>query len=58
MSPAAARPLKVHHPLLATPDGKPREEFFAKDRIHLAPPGHAKWAELVRPVLEKLGVKK
>ena len=41
---------------LATAEGKPREEFFSKDRIHLSPEGHQKWAELLRPVLAKLGV--
>ena len=43
---------------MAAPDGKPKAEFFAKDRIHLATAGHAKWAELVRPILEKLAAKK
>lgn len=42
---------------MATPDGKPQEELFSKDRIHLAGPGYQKWAEIVRPALAKLGVK-
>jgi hypothetical protein len=41
---------------LATPGGKPAARFFAKDRIHLANPGYQKWAELLRPALEKLAV--
>ena len=42
---------------MATPEGKPKEELFAKDRIHLAGPGYQTWAELTRPALAKLGVK-
>ncbi len=42
---------------LAKADGKPVEEFFKPDRIHLAAPGYQKWAEALRPALEKLGVK-
>jgi lysophospholipase L1-like esterase len=42
---------------LATPEGKPIEKFFKSDRIHLADPGYEKWAELIKPVFEKLGVK-
>ncbi|MCX7009670.1 MAG: GDSL-type esterase/lipase family protein, partial [Kiritimatiellaeota bacterium] len=41
---------------LALPDGKPILECFEKDRLHLAPPGYEKWAALLRPALEKLGV--
>ncbi len=42
---------------LSTPEGKPQEEFFVKDRLHLAAPGYQKWAELLRPAFERLGVK-
>ncbi len=42
---------------LATPDGKPVLENFAKDKLHLAEPGYQKWAEALRPAFEKLGVK-
>jgi lysophospholipase L1-like esterase len=42
---------------LADSDGKPRAEFFAADHLHLAEPGYQKWAEVLRPALEKLGVK-
>ena len=42
---------------LAAADGKPVAEYFAKDHLHLAAPGYEKWAELLRPALEKLGVK-
>lgn len=43
--------------LLAQPEDKPILEYFAKDRLHLAPPGYEKWAAALRPILEKLGVK-
>lgn len=42
---------------LSTVEGKPVAEYFAKDRLHLAAPGYQKWAEVLRPVLEKLGVR-
>jgi len=38
-------------------DGQPVLECFEKDRLHLALPGYEKWAALLRPALEKLGVK-
>jgi lysophospholipase L1-like esterase len=38
-------------------DGKLIEECFAKDKLHLAEPGYAKWADALTPVFEKLGVK-
>jgi len=38
-------------------DGKPNPELFAKDRVHLIEAGYQKWAESLRPALEKLGVK-
>lgn len=41
---------------MATPEGKPQDELFAKDRIHLAAPGYQKWKEIVLPALAKLGV--
>ena len=44
-------------PVLGTPDGQPVGEFFREDHLHLAEPGYQKWAEALRPVLEKLGVK-
>jgi lysophospholipase L1-like esterase len=43
--------------LLATADGKPTPEFFAKDKIHLVPAGFEKWAVAIRAALESLGVK-
>jgi lysophospholipase L1-like esterase len=42
---------------LAGADGKPKVEYFAKDKLHFAGPGYQKWAELLRPALAKLGVK-
>ena len=42
---------------LADADGKPKLEYFRNDHLHLADPGYRKWAEVVTPVLQKLGVK-
>lgn len=42
---------------LAEPDGKPRPACFAADRLHLAGPGYAIWAQELAPVLERLGVR-
>jgi lysophospholipase L1-like esterase len=42
---------------LATPEGKPIEKCFQKDKLHLAEPGYEIWAEQLKPVFEKLGVK-
>ena len=42
---------------MADKDGKPVAEYFAKDRIHLAPAGYDKWAEAIQPAFERLGVK-
>lgn len=44
-------------PAMSTPDGKPVPEYFAKDKLHLAEPGYVQWATVIRPALEKLGVK-
>jgi Lysophospholipase L1 and related esterases len=44
-------------PAMSTPDGKPVPEYFAKDRLHVAEPGYAQWATVLRPALESLGVK-
>jgi len=43
-------------PLLSDADGKPVPEYFAKDRLHLAPPGYKKWAEALTPVLAGLKI--
>jgi lysophospholipase L1-like esterase len=42
---------------LATPEGKPIEKCFQKDKLHLADPGYEIWAEQLKPVFEKLGIK-
>jgi len=34
-------------------DGSPKAEYFAADKLHLSDDGHAKWAELLTPILEK-----
>ena len=38
-------------------DGKPNPELLVKDHVHLNEAGYQKWAESLRPALEKLGVK-
>jgi lysophospholipase L1-like esterase len=43
---------------LANEDGSPKPEYFADDKLHLNAPGHAKWAELLKPIFEKVGVAK
>lgn len=40
--------------VLSGPDGTMAAEDFAKDRIHLAGPGYAKWAAALQPILAKL----
>ncbi len=35
-------------------DGSPKAEYFAADKLHLNDAGHAKWAELLTPIFEKL----
>lgn len=42
---------------LGDADGKVIPENFAQDRLHIAGPGYAKWAEAVKPAFEKLGVR-
>ncbi len=42
---------------MASADGKPIPELFAKDKLHFAAPGYQKWTELLKPALEKLGAK-
>ena len=39
---------------LAEADGSPKLEYFADDRLHMNAAGHAKWAELLTPIFEKL----
>jgi len=40
--------------VLALPDGKPQPESFAADTVHISPAGFVKWADALRPILEKL----
>jgi lysophospholipase L1-like esterase len=42
---------------MSTPDGKPVPEYFTKDKLHPAPAGYEKWAQVMQPVFDKLGVK-
>lgn len=44
-------------PVLGDADGKPIPENYAADRLHLAAPGYAKWAAVLKPALDSLGVK-
>lgn len=39
---------------LANADGSPKPEYFADDKLHLNDAGHTRWAELLRPIFEKL----
>jgi lysophospholipase L1-like esterase len=41
---------------LATPEGKPIPEYFGKDRVHITPAGFEKWADILRPAFDSLGV--
>jgi lysophospholipase L1-like esterase len=43
----------VATPMLGN-DGRPREELFVKDRLHLNDAGYKLWASIVQPVLDKL----
>ncbi len=38
----------------ANADGSPKLEYFAADKLHLSDAGHAKWAELLTTIFEKL----
>jgi lysophospholipase L1-like esterase len=42
---------------LATPEGAPIPEYFAKDGIHILPAGYAKWTEQLTPLFQKLALK-
>lgn len=41
---------------MADAEGNPVPEYFSKDKLHLAAPGYAKWAELLKPAFEKLSI--
>lgn len=45
--------IDVFTPMLGE-DGKPREELFVKDRLHLNEAGYKLWASIVKPVLDKV----
>lgn len=38
-------------PELLGPDGRPRPEFYAADRLHLSPAGYRAWTDRLRPEL-------
>ncbi len=42
----------VFTPMLG-PDGKPREELFVADRLHMNERGYRLWTEILRPILQK-----
>lgn len=41
----------VFTPMLG-PNGRPREELFIADRLHLNERGYALWREILRPIVE------
>lgn len=43
--------------VMAKPDGTPQPEYFNDDKLHLSPAGNKKWAEMITPIFEQLGVK-
>lgn len=43
--------------VFGTPEGVPIPEYYAADLVHLSPAGYKKWAEIIKPVFEKLGLK-
>lgn len=42
---------------LANADGTPRLEYYANDKLHLNDAGHARWAELLTPIFDKIKLK-
>jgi lysophospholipase L1-like esterase len=38
--------------VMLTPDGKPREEYYLKDRLHMNADGYAVWAKTLRPLVK------
>jgi lysophospholipase L1-like esterase len=43
-------------PAMLDADGVVRGELFKSDRLHMNDAGYAIWAELLRPVLDRLGI--
>jgi len=44
--------IDVYSPML-TPEGKPREELFLEDKLHMNAKGYAIWQKAIEPVLKK-----
>ena len=42
--------IDIDGPMLG-PDGKPRQELFVEDGLHLSPLGYAIWAQVIKPHL-------
>ena len=42
---------------MLTPDGAFEPRYYGQDRLHIAAPGYARWAELLRPAVARLGIK-
>lgn len=42
---------------MSTPEGEPDPQYFQSDLLHLNANGQQKWAELLRPAFESLGIK-
>lgn len=47
---SAMKMLDMATPMLG-PDGRPREELYVEDKLHLSDAGYALWAERIRPEL-------
>ena len=45
------------HTLMNDPEGKFVEKYYTKDRLHFAAEGYDRWAEVLAPVFDKIGVK-
>jgi lysophospholipase L1-like esterase len=41
-------------PLLLDANGKPRDDLFRKDRLHMNDEGYKLWSEKLRPMLEEM----
>jgi lysophospholipase L1-like esterase len=40
--------------VLLGPDGRPRDELFLQDKLHLNPAGYAVWTAALAPVLQQV----
>jgi lysophospholipase L1-like esterase len=42
------------NPALVDADGRPRLEFYVKDKLHFEPPAYVAFTKIIKPVLEKV----